>query len=90
MLTLWRARLRNSSRPQRVFDAVRTVVTETGALTGRDRRVLDSTVLDDAVVTQDTVTMITAQIRRCRRLIAQARETRVVAHDYEQAGKPVL
>ena len=33
--------------------------------------------------------MITAQIRRCRRLIAQARETRVVAHDYEQAGKPV-
>ncbi len=89
VLTLWRARLRNSSRPQRVFDAVRTVVTETGALTGRDRRVLDSTVLDDAVVTQDTVTMITAQIRRCRRLIAQARETRVVAHDYEQAGKPV-
>ena len=46
-----------------------------GVLSGRGRRVLDSTVLDDAVVTQDTVTMITAQIRRCRRLIAQARET---------------
>ena len=56
-------------------------------LSGRCRRVLDSTVLDDAVVTQDTVTMITAQIRRCRRLIAQARQI-VVSHDYEQAGRP--
>ena len=75
VLTLWRARLRNSSAPERVFDAVRAVVAETGVLSGRNRRVLDSTVLDDAVVTQDTVTMITAQIRRCRRLIAQARQT---------------
>ena len=87
VLTLWRARLRNSSAPERVFDAVRAVVSETGVLSGRCRRVLDSTVLDDAVVTQDTVTMITAQIRRCRRLIAQARET-VVSHDYEQPGRP--
>ena len=88
VLTLWRARLRrSSSAPERVFDAVRAVVAETGVLSGRCRRVLDSTVLDDAVVTQDTVTMITAQIRRCRRLIAQARET-VVSHDYEQPGRP--
>ena len=87
VLTLWRARLRRSSAPERVFDAVRAVVSESGVLPGRGRRVLDSTVLDDAVVTQDTVTMITAQIRRCRRLIAQARET-VVSHDYEQTGRP--
>ena len=87
VLTLWRARLRRSSAPERVFDAVRAVVAETGVLSGRCRRVLDSTVLDDAVVTQDTVTMITAQIRRCRRLIAQARQT-VVSHDYEQPGRP--
>ena len=87
VLTLWRARLRNSSAPERVFDAVRTVVAETGVLSGRNRRVLDSTVLDDAVATQDTVTMITAQIRGCRRLIAQARQT-VVSHDYEQPGRP--
>ena len=87
VLTLWRARLRNSSAPERVFDAVRAVVAETGVLSGRNRRVLDSTVLDDAVATQDTVTMITAQIRRCRRLIAQARQT-VVSHDYEQPGRP--
>ena len=31
--------------------------------------------------------MITAQIRKCRRLIAQAREV-VISRDYEQAGKP--
>ena len=54
VLTLWRARLRNSSAPERVFDAVRAVVAETGVLSGRCRRVLDSTVLDDAVATQDT------------------------------------
>ena len=59
VLTLWRARLRNSSAPERVLDAVRAVVSESGVLSGRCRRVLDSTVLDDAVVTQDTVTMIT-------------------------------
>ena len=82
VLTLWRARLRRSSAPERVFDAVRAVVAETGVLSGRCRRVLD-----DAVATQDTVTMITAQIRRCRRLIAQARET-VVSRDYEQPGRP--
>ena len=87
VLTLWRARLRNSDRPERVFDAIRRVVAETGVLSGRNMRVLDSTVLDDAVVTQDTVTMITAQIRRCRRLISQARGV-VVSRDYEQGGKP--
>ena len=43
VLTLWRARLRRSSAPERA------VVSETGVLSGRNRRVLDSTVLDDAV-----------------------------------------
>ena len=87
VLTLWRARLRRSEAPERIFDAVRKVVDQSGVLSGRVRRVLDSTVLDDAVVTQDTVTMITAQIRRCRRLISQARGV-VVSHDYDQGGKP--
>ena len=56
-----------------MFEAIRRVVAETGVLTARNKRVLDSTVWIDAVVTADTVTMITAQIRKCRRLIAQAR-----------------
>ena len=87
VLTLWRARLRRSEAPERIFDAVRAVVDRSGVLSGRHKRVLDSTVLDDAVATQDTVTMITAQIRKCRRLISQARGV-VVSHDYDQGGKP--
>ena len=45
VLTLWRARLRASEKPERVFDAVRQVVTESGVLASRDRRALDSTIL---------------------------------------------
>ena len=87
VLTLWRARLRNSDRPQRVFDAVRAVVEGSGVLSGRTKRVLDSTILDDAVVTVDTVTMITAQIRKCRRLIPQVTGVGL-SRDYGQVGKP--
>ena len=86
VLTLWRARLRNSDRPQRVFEAVRALVAQTGVLADKGRRALDSTLLDDAVATQDTVTMICAQIRRCRRLMPEA--AAVVAHDYAGRAKP--
>ncbi len=88
VLTLWRARLRASEKPERIFDAVRQVVTESGVLATRDRRALDSTILHDAVATQDTVTMISAQIRRCRRLIPEAADLPLVAHDYESKTKP--
>ena len=88
VLTLWRARLRASEKPERIFDAVRQVVTESGVLATRDRRALDSTILHDAVATQDTVTMISSQIRRCRRLIPQAADLVLVAHDYESVTKP--
>ncbi len=33
VLTYWRSRLRKSQRPQRIFDAIRTVVEATGVLT---------------------------------------------------------
>ena len=88
MLTLWRARLRASERPERIFDAVRRVVAESGVLATRDRRALDSTILHDAVATQDTVTMISSQIRRCRRLIPEAADLVLAAHDYESVTKP--
>lgn len=58
VLTYWRNRLRTSERPERIFDAVRAVVDATGVLKGRTRRALDSTLLDDAVATQDTVTQL--------------------------------
>ena len=42
------------------------MITETGAVAGT-RRALDSTILDDAVARQDTVTQLIAQIRRVGR-----------------------
>jgi hypothetical protein len=51
VLVYWRNRLRASPRPRRIFDAVRQVVEQTGVLAGRGRRVLDSTILEDAVAT---------------------------------------
>jgi Transposase DDE domain/Transposase domain (DUF772) len=88
VLVYWRNRIRTSSRPRRVFEAVRQVVEQTGVLPGRGRRVLDSTVLEDAVATQDTVTQLVAAIRRVRRLVAAAREVELGAHDYDRPGKP--
>jgi hypothetical protein len=89
VLVYWRNRIRVSDRPRRIFDAVREVVAATGVLAGRRRRVLDSTILEDAVATQDTVTQLVAAIRRTRRLVPQARQVEVGAHDYERAGKPM-
>jgi IS5 family transposase len=89
VLVLWRNRLRASQRPQRVFDAVRQVVAATGVLAGRQRRALDSTLLDDAVATQDTVTQLVAAIRRVRRLVPVAAVLELVGHDYDHhPGKP--
>ncbi len=90
-LTYWRRRLASSDRPNRIFDAVRTVITETGVLTGKTRRALDSTVLDDAVATQDTVTQLIAAIRRVAREVpggAAVLTEHCSAHDYAQPGKP--
>src|SRR5688572_16718487 len=88
VLTLWRNKLRVSEAPERIFEAVRAVILETGILKGKVRRALDSTVLDDAVATQDTVTQLIAAIRRVRRLIPAAAALELSGHDYADAGKP--
>lgn len=89
VLTYWRSRLRVSKSPERIFDAVRAVIDATGVLKGKRRRALDSTLLDDAVATQDTVTQLVAAIRRVRRVVPQAASVEVTAHDYDTSGKPV-
>lgn len=89
VFTYWRQRIAGSQRPDRIREAVVEVVEATGVLRGKRRRALDSTLLDDAVATQDTVTQLVAQIRRVRRLIPEARVVAVSAHDYDRAGKPV-
>lgn len=87
-LTYWRNRLRASERPDRIFEVVRQVVADTGVLGRSTKRALDSTVLDDAVATQDTVTQLVGQIRRVRRRIPVAAEVEVTGHDYTRPGKP--
>ncbi|HWF28579.1 MAG TPA: IS1182 family transposase [Mycobacterium sp.] len=92
-LTYWRRRLAASKRPNRIFEAVKAVVAQTGALTGKTRRALDSTVLDDAVATQDTVTQLIGAIRRVRREVAGAAEViaqHCTGHDYDDPGKPAI
>jgi Transposase DDE domain len=50
---------------------------------------LDSTLLEDAVATQDTVTQLVAAIRRVRRLVPAAAARTLAAHDYDHdPGKP--
>jgi Transposase DDE domain/Transposase domain (DUF772) len=91
VLTLWRHRLRASGRPQRIFEAVREVIAQTGVLKGKTRRAVDSVVLDDAVATQDTVTQLIAGVRRVRREVpgaAQIIAERCHAHDWDDPGKP--
>ena len=87
-LTYWRNRLRKSDQPRRIFDAVAAVIDATGVLKGRRRRALDSTVVDDAVATQDTVTQLVAAVRRVRKLVPAAAVVTVTGHDYDQPGKP--
>src|SRR4051812_49851505 len=92
-LTYWRRRLAASQQPNRIFDAVKAVVAATGALSGKTRRALDSTILQDAVATQDTVTQLIAAIRRVRREVPGAAEVVAAqcrAHDYDDPGKPAI
>ena len=90
VLTYWRRRLAGSERPHRIFDAVAEVIAQSGALTGRRRRAIDSTILDDAVARQDTVTQLIAQIRRVGREVPATAEliAGLPGHDYSTPGKP--
>ena len=92
-LVYWRNRIAKSARPHRVNDAVRKVIEQTGILKGRRRRAVDSTILADAVATQDTVTQLVSAIRRVAREVPGAKEkvARVcTGHDYSRPGKPKI
>lgn len=65
------------------------MIDSTGVIKGRSRRVPDSTVLDDAVTTQDAVMQLVTAIRRVRRLVPEAKALKLAAHDYDNdPGKP--
>ncbi len=92
-LTYWRQRLARSARPHRINDAVKKVVEQTGILRGRRRRAVDSTILADAVATQDTITQLISAIRRVARQVPGAAgqiAAVCTGHDYAQPGKPSI
>jgi DDE family transposase/transposase-like protein DUF772 len=92
-LVYWRRRIAKSKRPHRVNDAVKKVIEQTGVLKGRRRRAVDSTILTDAVATQDTVTQLVSAIRRVAREVpGAAGQIAAVCkgHDYSQPGKPKI
>ena len=92
-LVYWRRRIAKSDRPHRVNDAVKTVIGQTGILTGRRRRAVDSTILADAVATQDTITQLVAAVRRVARAVPGAAEQVAAVctgHDYSKPGKPKI
>ena len=63
----------------------------TGVLKGRNKRALDSVVLDDSVATPDTVTQWIPAVRRVRRDVPGAAEfiaERCHAHDWDDIAKP--
>jgi hypothetical protein len=92
-LVYWRRRLAASDRPDRISDAVRSVIAQTGILRGRRRRVVDGTIVDDAVATQDTITQLIAAVRKAGRLVPGAAELIAAVctgHDYRRPGRPVI
>jgi hypothetical protein len=86
-----RARLRRSADPDRIFRVTCQLARQVG-LVGV-RRVLDSAPLEDAVATQDTVTMLRGAIRGLLRVCPPELKTKVQAglrreDDYTAPGKP--
>jgi Transposase DDE domain/Transposase domain (DUF772) len=91
VLVDFRVRLRRSADPDRVFRVTCELARQVG-LVGV-RRVLDSAPLEDAVTTQDTVTMLRGAIRGLLRACPPALEVKVRGllqreDDYAAPGKP--
>ena len=91
VLVEMRARLRQSERPNRVFEAVIDAAREAGWI--GPKRVLDSTALYDAVATQDTVTLVRSALVKLLEAVdadlgAQMRATFERDDEYRKMGKP--
>ena len=90
-LTYWRKRLAASKNPHRIMEAIAAVLSETGVLNGKRRRAVDSTVFEDAVARQDTITQLIAAVRRFGRDVPDGRSlvaSLTTGYDYERTGKP--
>jgi IS5 family transposase len=88
VLVYWRKKLQASESPERMFEAVKNVALKSGAIAKKNRRALDSTVLEDAVQRQDTISLISSQIRRVRKLVPELAEKIYVRHHNLVPGRP--
>jgi transposase len=91
LLVDMRARLRNSTAPDRIFQAVLDVAKQAN-LVGK-KRIVDSTALYDAVATQDTVTLVRSAIVGVLRVVEAGTATalrQLLKRDdaYDKSGKP--
>ena len=88
VLTYWRNKITASNTPHLIFDLAKQIITSTGILSNKNKRALDSTVMSDSVLTQDSFSQIVAQIKRTRRTIpplSQVQLSNVV--DYSSSDK---
>ena len=90
VLVLWRNKLRASERPERIFEAVREVIRTSGVIKGKTRRVLDSTVLDDAVQRQDTISLLQSQNPPSTKAHPRARRACLRARAQSRTRAPAL
>ncbi len=86
-----RERLRNSTRPDRVFEIALDAAKAAGLV--RKKRVLDSTPLYDAVATMDTITLIRSAIRSLLKvagseLAGELRGVLTSGDEYASSAKP--
>jgi len=83
VLTLWRNKLRASGDPDRILQAVRAVIAETGVIAGKHRRVLDSNWDDPA----DVDRLVSELVDDANELVWAAEELEL---DQAQAGAVAL
>lgn len=67
----WRARIARSEHPNLIGDALDTVIAATGVLSGKHRRVVDSTVIDDCVARQDAYKLLVWQVAKIGEVMPQ-------------------
>ena len=77
-----------SEHPHRIIEVIRELISETGAVNGRNRR--GWTPRSDAVARQDTATQLIATIPPVGREVPGAADLvqHCTGHDYTRPGKP--
>lgn len=89
VLTYWRNKISASVTPHLIFELAREVISNTGILHNKNKRVLDSTVISDTVLTQDTFAQIVSQIKRVRRMIPPLSQVPLYSQFYRYVAEQI-